>query len=173
MKQILFLLLLSLPLTTWAQNYKLKKSQVSYTIKYTFKEVEGESSQAKGKIVCEKKSCDALIAVKTKSFLSGNSNRDAHMWEVMKAEAHPFILGYAKFQTPVTAPQKLNLQLEVAGQKHSATVKNLKSSTKNGLLIMDFEVHFKLSHFKVERPKLLTIAIDDLVVVKVHSEWEK
>lgn len=167
--------LLFLCSSAWGQTYNLKKSNLTYVVTHLLKTTEGTSTQAKGKGVCDKGQCDFLIAVPVKSFDSGNSNRDLHMLEEMKGAAHPMIVARISVKQTDLAKGDFpgSVELEAAGVKKTVAVKSIKVSALGTGLRIEAVLPFTLSQFNVERPSLLTVAVEDLVPVKVSSEWSQ
>ena len=61
---------------TWV----LKDSMLTYHVSHPLHQTDGVSHAARGKGICHDGQCDFLIAVLVKSFDSGDSNRDLHMF---------------------------------------------------------------------------------------------
>ncbi|MCB0377229.1 MAG: YceI family protein [Bdellovibrionales bacterium] len=172
MKFLMFSLFLFLCLPVWSSQYALEKSHINYTVKYTFKTVHAKTEKARGKGVCEKGSCQFLVAVPVKEFNSGDSSRDVRTLEVTKAALHPLV----KFN--VTVPEgnlksdfKSDVEVELAGVKQ--TLKDIPFTVKKdgNQFSVSSKFAIQLTKFKIERPKLLTIPIDDEVPIDFTSTW--
>jgi polyisoprenoid-binding protein YceI len=158
---------------TYAQTYELVSSKIKYTVTHKFKTTQGISTKAKGKGVCEGNLCEFLVAVETKSFDSENSNRDAHMWEIMKAFSFPIIslnLNTKKF--PIE-DKSLKASVTLLGQTKELDVNNLITNAQKELVKITGVVEFKLSTFNIDPPTLLTIAVEDNVPVEFETVWKK
>jgi hypothetical protein len=168
-----FLLSLFLSLSTHAATtYEIKESLAKYTVKHLLKTVSGESKEIKGKGVCDKSVCEFLLAVAVKSFDSANTNRDLHMLEVMKGARHPLVVARVTF--PESAFKSKNwsgeVELDLAGIKKKVPL-SLEIIEKDLFIHGDFV--FKCSDFQIDRPSLLTVAIDDDVKMTVNTTWLK
>lgn len=170
--KILFLtFMISLSAYAADTTYILKSSDISYTVTFPLKTVVGKTSEAKGKGICDKKNCEFLIAAPVKSFKSGDTNRDVHMQEVTKAAQRPLVT----VSTTNLDPEKLenvSLEIDFAGVKKVINGLHLNKAVHGK--IVDIETNFSilLSDFKIERPALLGVAIDDKVVINVKTQWE-
>jgi polyisoprenoid-binding protein YceI len=171
MKLILFVLFFSLS-TQAATTYEIKESLVKYTVKHLLKTVSGESKEIKGKGVCDKSVCEFLLAVTVKSFDSGNTNRDLHMLEVMKGAKYPLVVARVSFPESVFKSKNWSgeVELDLAGVKKKVPL-TLEIIEKD--LFIHGEFAFKCSEFQIERPSLLTVAIDDDVKMTVNTTWIK
>ena len=92
MNRFFWLALLSCALPMWILadgQWVLEQSTLTYHVSHPLHEVNGVSHAARGKGVCHGGQCDFLIAVAVKSFDSGDSNRDLHMLQVMRAASFP------------------------------------------------------------------------------------
>lgn len=171
MKYLFLVLLFSLS-TQAATNFEIKESLAKYTVKHLLKTVSGESKEIKGKGVCDKSNCEFLLAVTVKSFDSGNTNRDLHMLEVMKGAKYPLVVARVSFPESVFKNKNWTgeVELELAGIKKKVPL-TLEIVEKDLFIHGDFV--FKCSDFQIERPSLLTVAIDDEVKMTVNTTWSK
>jgi polyisoprenoid-binding protein YceI len=172
MKTLLVLLLAASPLAAVAEGAAFKldaaHSTLTYKVVHKFHESVGVSKQVQGAAAF--KGSDALVQVRATvdSFDSGNANRDAHMKETVEAARFPEVglKGVLKgFPVPTTFPAHVKAQLEgqlsFHGETHAITIP----------VELDFEsaarVHattafdFSLDAYKVDRPSLMFVKIDD------------
>jgi hypothetical protein len=63
-----------------AKDWMLQESSITYHISHPLHPTEGVSHAARGKGVCSGGQCEFIIAAPVKSFDSGDSNRDLHMF---------------------------------------------------------------------------------------------
>lgn len=169
MKNLILVFVSIFSLNLLAQDFKINQAIVQYKVKHPFKTIVGVNEQIKGKAICEKSSCQILAALKVKEFTSGNSNRDVHMWQVMKAE---------KYQNIVVSinqdieKEKVLINIEMAGIKNTIEAKKkfIQFSKDEMKLDLDFEVN--LNDFNIEKPSLLTVAISEIVEIHVESLWK-
>ena len=155
-----------------AQKYSLVQSKMTYKVTHTLKISEGISKEAKGKGLCDQGQCEFLVAVPVKSFDSGNSNRDLHMLQVTKGAAHPMIVARLKIAQSELAKESFpaDVEVEAAGVKKVLHVNSVK---RTGDLAVEFMLPFKLTDFGIERPSLLTVAVEDLAPVTVYASFQK
>lgn len=167
------ILVLGISLSAFAEEtaYILKTSDISYTVKFPLKTVTGKSTETKGKGVCEKKTCEFLIATPVKSFKSGDTNRDVHMQEVTKAAQHPLV----SISTSSLDPAQLDnvsFEIDFAGTKKIINGLHFDKSVHGKIVTISTSFPILLSDFKIERPTLLGIAIEDKVQINVKTQWE-
>ena len=173
MKTLLVLVLLaSSPFPALADGAVFKldaaHSTLTYKVVHKFHESVGVSKQVQGAAAF--KGSDALVQLRATvdSFDSGNANRDAHMKETVEAARFPEVglKGVLKgFKLPTTFPAQVKAQLEgqlsFHGETHPITVPvelEFESATQvHATTAFDFS----LDAYKVERPALMFVKIDD------------
>lgn len=150
----------------------LSKGKLTYHVRFPLKKVEGISETVKGKGHCDGQNCEFLVASPVKSFESGDGNRDNHMLEVTKAGPFPMISVRIKIPKS-TGVDSFNTDAEInfAGQSHIYKVSMKTRSEKEGQVVSG-TVPLKLSDFKIERPALLAVKIDDEVPVDFELVWK-
>lgn len=100
------------------------------------------------------------FAADVTTFDSGNSSRDAHALEVVEALLYPEV----SFQS--SAIENSNDELRVSGVlSFHGVAKNISFSAKKKIvgskLIVEGDTNISLTEFKVERPALLMIRVND------------
>jgi hypothetical protein len=109
------------------------------------------------------------VRAKVASFDSGNSNRDVNVREVTHEAAHP----YAEVRgtlTGVTLPLQGPLQamlhgtVELNGERQAQDIP-VQLKPEDGGIRATFSFPVSLEGFKVERPQLLLVKVDDRAVV--------
>ena len=114
------------------------------------------------------------VRAKVESFDSGNANRDSHMKETIEAARFPLVELKAQGDAappatfPATVDRTFKAELTFHGVKKSldVPVKLTYASATN----IRAEAHLSLSldEFKVERPSLMFVKIDDALQVDVN-----
>jgi hypothetical protein len=182
MKKILTLAILSLfPALVFGgdskANWKLIKSEITYTVTHPLHVVHGKSIAARGEGICYSDGiCKFLVAVPVKSFDSGDNNRDLHMQEVTRAGLDPLIkvnVEIAKM-TDKKAPQKLvaDVDIEFAGKKAQYTKVELDVvEWKGDEAHVTGTIPLTLKDFDITPPALLTVAIHNEVPIKLDMWW--
>lgn len=150
-------------------------STVVYTVENALHSVVATSTEVEGKLALQPDGrLQVMVRAPVKSFDSDNSNRDAHMLEVMEAAEHPFVVfkGVAEdIQRPTTFPTTLKLELrgelDFHGRKHPETVPvELTFSSPNELRAMaQFDV--SLERYEIERPTMLFVKLRDRCTVAI------
>jgi len=145
----------------------LTVGQATYHVKYTFKNVEATSTEVKGKINCDAKECEFLLAVPVKSFVSSDSNRDLNMIQVTEAEKYPVATAKGKFPKEVLSQKdaKIEAQVEFHGVSKTYSI-SLKEKAEKASLVLDLDAH------KIERPSLFGIKIKNEMPVDFNFKWK-
>lgn len=174
-----FILFLSLFLTSKESlagvsedQFVLKSSELTYHVNFVLKSVEGTSTAAKGKGQCVRESCEFLIAVPTKTFISGDSSRDSHMLEVTKAAEEPLItVKIIVRKQDLNDRLKVNPEVRFAGATHKYEGVDFEIKKLSTGYHVKGRLPLLLSHFSIERPKLLTVPIEDQVPLDIETQW--
>jgi len=152
------------------QLYELRQGALTYTVVHKLHEVRGTSRQVEGRALAQPDgSVRVQVRAKIASFDSGNSNRDAHMREVTHDAAHPYaeVKGtMAGVRLPLNGPQEATLRavVELNGEKQNRDIP-VKLEPANGGIHATFSFPISLDAFKVERPELLLIKVDDRAMI--------
>jgi hypothetical protein len=174
MKKTLLALLLA---PTWLlaadTQWVLDQSTLSYHASHPLHDTTGVSKAARGKGVCHDGQCDFLIAAPVKSFDSGDSNRDLHMLQSTRGAEFPLVQVRTRIPENVRSASTINadLEIEFAGQKVLyKQVPFQVMSQGNGVKITG-TIPATLSDFKIDPPKLLTVAVKNELPIKVEMTW--
>jgi polyisoprenoid-binding protein YceI len=152
------------------QIYDLRQGTLTYTVVHKLHEVRGTTRQLEGRALAQPDgNVRVQVRAKVASFDSGNSNRDAHMREVTHDAAHPYaeVKGtIAGVRLPLAGPQQATLHatVELNGQKQTQDVP-VKLEPANGGVHATFTFPISLDAFRVERPELLLIKVDDRALI--------
>lgn len=144
------------------------KSSITYSMNHILHAWDGTSKDLNGVVVvsADNKIEKVAIATKVSAFDSENSNRDAHLLEVVEALKYPNISFYS---TSITESKKGELDVkgvlqfhgvnkEISFKANAAQVKNNMQVTGNFI--------FLLEDFKIERPSFMLKQVDNEVKVK-------
>jgi hypothetical protein len=173
---VLLALLVAAPAMAGAQTqWVLIKSTLSYHMSHPMHQVDGVSSEAKGKGTCNAGRCDFLIAAPVKSFNSGDSNRDLHMIQVTRGAEFPMVVVRTELPeaTPPGGTIYADLEVQFAGQ--TATYRHVafeKTESGNQVRITG-TVPATCSDFKIDPPSFLTVAIKNEIPVRVDMTWQR
>ncbi len=144
---------------------------VTYTVVHTLHSVTGRTRELEG-LARLQPGAPAQVQVRARiaAFDSGNSNRDAHMREATREPLHPVaeVKGtLPPVAIPLSAPMDVTLdaRVELNGvqQKQSIPVR-LEPGGGQGVRAK-FSFPISLDAFRVERPELLLIKIEDRAVI--------
>jgi polyisoprenoid-binding protein YceI len=182
---VLATLLLSAPALAQegAHLYSVKggDSTLTYRLKHKLHVVEGTAHPAEGKArLLPDGTLQVAVRANVADFDSGNSNRDAHMKEATEAAKFPTVelKGLATgVKVPTTFPSEqtvaLKGQLTFHGVKQSVEVplKVTFTSAKDVSAVGTFQV--SLEAFKVERPSLLMVPVDDALDLETKFQLKE
>jgi len=169
------LLLSALTLIQTPSQWALDSSTLRYHVSHRLHQVDGVSHAARGKGVCQARSCEFLIAVPIKSFDSGDSNRDLHMLQTTRGGQFPMVTVRTQFPEGAQPSDTVyaDLEIELAGQ-------TARYSRVPFHVVMDRDearvsgtIPATISDFKIDPPTLLTIPIKNEIPVYVESTWHR
>lgn len=158
-----------------AETWVLEKSALTYHVTHALHKVQGTSTTARGKGVCDDKGCKILAAATVGSFLSGDTNRDLHMLETTRGASFPMVkVTTALPGVPSDKSFSADVEIEFAGEKNTykAVPFTVADRTADAF-------HFKgviplnIDDFKIPAPSLLGMDIKHQVPVDVDMTWKK
>jgi polyisoprenoid-binding protein YceI len=167
----ILLLILILPCFLVGQTKKpldKTKSSITYSMNHLLHAWDGISEQVNGVVQLgpDNRIEKVAIASKVSAFDSKNSNRDAHMLEVVEALKFPNISFYS---TSITETKKGELDVKGVLQFHGVnkeiSFKANSTQVKNNIQVTGNFI-FLLEDFKIERPSFMLKAVDNEVKVK-------
>jgi len=166
-----FFILLLLPGFVLAQTKKpldKSKSSITYSMNHILHSWDGTSRDLNGVVVlgADNKIEKVAIATKVSAFDSENSNRDAHLLEVVEALKYPNISFYS---TSITESKKGELDvkgvLQFHGVNKETSFKATVTQVKNNVQVTGNFI-FLIEDFKIERPSFMLKPVDNEVKIK-------
>ena len=121
----------------------------------------------------------AMVRVPVASFDSGDANRDSNMREVLESSRFPFVVlkGTTSLVMPAGAgaaiPTKLEGELEFHGVKQRVEVPATLEFAADGSACVRGHVELSLDAYRIERPSLLMIKLDDLCKIDFDLKLKK
>ena len=158
-----------------AKNYKIDSSLVTYFGNHVLHKWEGSTSDVQGEVLFNevKNHYECNISIPLSTFSSGNDSRDSNMLIYCKAFDFPNI----SFQSTSIKVKKSRLEIEgkieFAGEEKEIKTNAKLNRLDNNLFAIVGELDILLSEFKVERPSLLFVEIEDLVKIKYSIQGVK
>jgi len=155
----------------------LREGTLSYTVVHKLHEVRASSHQVEGRALAQPDgNVKVQVRVRVATFDSGNSNRDEHMREATHEQSHPYaeVKGTISGVTiPLQKPQETTLRgtVELNGEKRPQDI-SVKLVPAGGGVRATFAFPVSLDAFKVERPQLLFIRIDDRAIISGDLRFE-
>jgi hypothetical protein len=177
-KLVAALLVVVAPLAASAAGWA-GKGKVSYTLVHKFHEVVGKCDAVEARALPDAGGLKIMARAPVKCFDSGDGNRDAHALEVLEAGVYPMVVvkGVARdFQLPATPglfTVPVDAEVELHGRKVTQRIDLVLDKKSDGKLDGTFEFPISLEAFKIERPSLLFVKVDDAVKIKGRVELEE
>jgi len=147
-------------------------STLSYRLVHKLHEVTGVSKAVEGKARLQPDGAvQVMIRARVDAFDSGNGNRDAHMLEATEAARFPHVTlkAVGALQPPAAFPASVTVTLRGELTFHGVTrpvevpvvvaFASARQATASARLPISLDAH------GVERPSLLFVKVDDVVVV--------
>lgn len=158
-----------------ASSFRVENSLITYFGVHYLHKWEGSTSDVKGVVSYDKNidQYECSISVPLSTFSSGNDNRDSNMLVYCRAFDFPNI----NFQSTSIKVNESTLEIEgkieFAGEEKEIKTNAKLNSLDNNLFAIEGELDILLSEFKVERPSLLFVEIEDLVKIKYSIQGVK
>ena len=155
-------------------------SSLGYKLVHKLHTVEGTAKGAQGSArVLADGTVQVVARAEVAAFDSGNGNRDTHMKEVTESARFPQVefKGIGKgFVLPAQYPAKVSLSLSgrltFHGQQAPVSLTVEVTAEGEGKLKVDGTFPISLDAFKVERPSLMFVVVDDKVDIVLHLVLE-
>ena len=158
-----------------ASSFRVEKSLITYFGVHYLHKWEGSTRDVKGVVSYDKNidQYECSISVPLSTFSSGNDNRDSNMLVYCRAFDFPNI----NFQSTSIKVNESTLEIEgkieFAGEEKEIKTNAKLNRLDNNLFAIVGELDILLSEFKVERPSLLFVEIEDLVKIKYSIQGVK
>jgi hypothetical protein len=157
--------------------FDLKEADLRYTVVHKLHTVHARCRTAEGKaVVASGGPSKVQVRAKVACFDSGDSNRDAHMREVTHEPVHPQVTVKGSVEAlpfPLAGPveRTLSAKVELAGESQSVAIP-ITLAPDGERLRGSFKFAVSLDGFKVERPSLLFIKLEDSLAVEGDLVFE-
>ena len=147
-------------------------STIRYHVEHTLHHVEGASKQVEGKTQARADgNLLAMVRAPISSFTSGDSNRDAHMLEVLDADRFPDVVfrGIARLPPGAATAGSVEMrgEVELHGKKSPVTLTLTVEGQPDGSLRARGSFEVSLDAHQVERPALLFVKVADACKIDV------
>ncbi|MDR3609245.1 MAG: YceI family protein [Ignavibacteriaceae bacterium] len=167
-KPVLFLFIIIIYLSTpFAQTKKIQanknESTITYQLTHPLHEIESTSKN----VNCwadldpvKKEISHVFVQVDVTTFNSGNSNRDSHAMEVIDAISYPYVKFNSSSVTTTANNIKVTGKLLFHGVTRDLTFEAIPKWEGNKLTVTG-KFQISLTEYKVERPSLLLVPVND------------
>jgi polyisoprenoid-binding protein YceI len=143
-------------------------SVVRFHVNHKLHAVDGRSSSIEGRVVvADDGKVLAMVRVPVATFESGDANRDANMRATIEAGRFPYVVlkGVSRLPVPLLAGRALELSLEgeldFHGVRKPIVVPVSVHLSEVGVAEVHAKMTFSLESFRIERPSLLFVKLDD------------
>jgi polyisoprenoid-binding protein YceI len=157
------------------------QSTLTYHLVHKLHKVAGVSHRVEGKaLLLAGGKAQVMVRVPVQSFDSGNVNRDEHMKETVEAARFPLVelkalaeglTAPAKFPTTVRTPFKVQLQFHGQSQVFEVPVELTWLAADRVRADASFDI--SLDAYKVERPSLMFMKVNDALGIEAHLVFKK
>ena len=158
-----------------ASSFRIEKSLITYFGVHYLHKWEGSTSDVKGVVSYDKNilQYECSISVPLNTFSSGNDNRDSNMLVYCRAFDFPNINFQSTSIKVKGSALEIEGKIEFAGEEKDIKTNAKLNSLDNNFFAIEGELDILLSEFKVERPSLLFVEIEDLVKIKYSIQGVK
>ncbi len=143
-------------------------SAIRFHVDHKLHASDGHSSAIEGKAIIQPDGkVLTMIRVPVSSFDSGDANRDSNMRETLDASRYPFVVfkGVTSLVLPAAhgkpLPTTIQGELDFHGVKHPVEVPVTLQFADDGTATVKGKMKLSLESYKIERPSLLMIKLDD------------
>ena len=180
MRSLILLTLLLLPHAATAEPVSWSGNGTArYILVHKFHEVAGTSTQVQARVQWEGDQVKLQARALVTSFSSEDSNRDAHMQEVMEVDRFPFVTvrGIVAGLAPPTGAAKVSVtlkaEIELHGQLVAKELPLTLAFTDPNHVTVEFDFVESLEAHGIERPSLLFVKVDDALRVRGSASLER
>lgn len=147
------------------QNIKIENAKVQYFGSHFLHKWTGVSNELSGVIFFDKndKNHKAKLKVPLTSFDSRNSNRDSNMLTYAEAYSYPLVIFESNLIEKNGDSVLINGQINFHGITKPMTT-TAKIDTTDGFKVFG-SFYIKLSDYKIQRPGLMFVKIDDSIKI--------
>jgi YceI-like protein len=148
----------------------LREGTLTYVVVHKLHQVRGTTRQIEGRaLALPDGTVKVQVRARVATFDSGNSNRDVNMREATHEGSHPYaeVRGTMSGVTlPLTGPREaaLHATVELNGEKQTQDV-TVKLEPEDAGIRATFSFPVSLDAFKIERPQLLLIKVEDRATI--------
>jgi len=142
-------------------------SAIRFHIVHKLHKVDGQATQLEGRAVSrDDGTVAAMVRVPLATLQTGEANRDQHMLEALEVGKYPFVVfkGVARLgpggDLPA-GPLTLDGQLDLHGVQRPVSLPLTVARGQDGGLRAKGSFDVSLDAYKIERPSLLFVKIDD------------
>ncbi len=163
---------------SWTQTKQLEllkdESSITYRMTHLLHEIEATSKDATYRLEIDpekKKIVSVSAAVDVTTFDSGNSNRDSHAMEVIDAISYPEVSFVSSAIEDAGDSLKVTGTLTFHGVTQEITAMALAKWSPDKVVVNGAFV-LSLTAFKIERPSLLMIPVEDALRFTFTGAWK-
>ena len=178
-KSIIYSLFLGLTLMLCSfDNVKLTLNKTDSFIRYTLDHPAHTSIGTSKDFICggyydntSKQITKLVVAAAVASFDSQNSSRDSHALEVLEGTKYPKVTFVSKAIKEEAGDLTIVGELNFHGIKKDITIK-AKQMASDKKIILSGSFNVSLDKFKVEKPSMVGVAVDDNLVMDFKTVFD-
>ena len=156
------------------------QSTIRYHVNHKLHAADGRSSSIEGKAIVQPDGkVLAMVRVPVATFDSGDANRDANMRDTLEAGRFPFVVfkGVTSLVMPAALgkgiPTSMQGELEFHGVKQQVQMPVTLQFAKDGSARVTGKTTLSLDSYRIERPSLLMIKLDDECAIEVDLKLKR
>ncbi len=149
------------------------QSTIRFHVHHKLHSSDGRSSSIEGKAIVQPDGkVLAMVRVPVASFDSGDANRDANMRDTLEVGRFPFVVfkGVTSLVMPAALgkgiPTTMQGELEFHGVRQQVQVPVTLQFANDGSARVTGKLALSLDSYKIERPSLLMIKLDDACAIE-------
>jgi hypothetical protein len=155
-------------------------SRLTYRVVHKLHEVEGSSRSIEARALhASDGALQVMARAPVTSFVSGDGNRDEHMLEVIEAGRFPWVVLKAagRVLPPATLPAQVETvlegELDFHGVKLPEKIPVILVFAADGSVHVSAHFDVSLERYRVERPSLLFVKVDDACAIVAELTVKK
>ncbi|HEX9052219.1 MAG TPA: YceI family protein [Anaeromyxobacter sp.] len=156
------------------------RSTIRFHVHHKLHSSDGHSSSIEGKAIVQPDGkVLAMVRVPVATFDSGDANRDANMRDALEAGRFPFVVfkGVTSLVMPAARgkgiPTTIQGELDLHGVKQPVQVPVTLQFADDGSARVTGKMTLSLDAYRIERPSLLMIKLDDACAIEFDLELKR
>jgi hypothetical protein len=150
-----------------------EKSLITYKVFHPMHDVEVDSKDLRGQVLCEDKRCHFQFKIANSSFRSAEKERDRELLVRTQSKSFPDIEISGDVQEWKDKELFADIQINWAGAQKKLTRQSFQYEKNFSTMDLKFKIPLLLSDFKITPPSLLGISIQNEIQVQGKIQFKK